>query len=154
MSKKIAVKDNIKFSNKREICKFFGKNSCSIFKGFFPMEHDGTLPDEYMLWCPKMAKNINEPFDENSEWINILDEPDLGQIYERNINQEKNIITEEDQMDKLRICFMLQRIPNNQMAYMFRGVYKYLKQNTDGARIYQKISNEININPFINYYSN
>ena len=37
---------------------------------------------------------------------------------------------------------------------MYRGIYKYLRQNTDGARIYQKISNEIDIDSFINYYTN
>lgn len=149
MSKKIAVQDNIKFSTIESICQFFGKKSHPIFKGFFPLEHDGTLTEQYMLWCPKMAKNIDEPFEKKCEWINLLDEPLPNHIYEKNIYPEKNTVTQREQTDKLRICFMLQRLSNNQTAYLFRGIYKYLRQNADGARIYQKVSNDIVIDPFI-----
>lgn len=153
MNEKISIEEDIKFSTIESICQIFGRKKYPIRRSFFPMKHDGKLPKQYMLWCPKRAQNINTPFDPKSEWINVLDNPSHDLIYERNIHPNKNNITPKDQMSKLRICFMKQKMPNNQTAYIFRGIYKFLSLNYDGARIYEKFSNEIVIDPFINYYN-
>lgn len=150
----IRILDNHKFSNIAFVCKCFDREKYPPQRSFFSIEHDGSLPEKYMLWCPKAAKHDGTSFvsADIDGWINKLDEPSIGELYERNVDPSKNVITHDDQINKLRICFMKHKIPGNRDHYIFRGIYKFKEQKEDGTRIYTRVAKKIETTPFLNFY--
>lgn len=136
----LSIFDNFRFDTITSLSHCFGKHYKNMQRAFF------NIGKGYYIWCPKLAiVRDSQPQAVSNGWLNILS-GDWETITEANI--EGYISTTEE--NYLRITFAKSRDALGQNVYRFIGVYSYLTKGSEqNARIYRKIQNDIDLQPWL-----
>ena len=106
-----------------------------------------SLNDEYQIWFPKLALEIdgNLKAQSYSGWINVLAN-DWSSIIE--YNEKINGKGIDRHQKKKRVTFAKSKDVYGRNAYRFIGVFLHYETNQKGQRIYKRISNQIDLTQF------
>lgn len=139
-SGELSIRDGFSFRTIADICKrCFGKGEgYTVQRGFFRVGNG-----ENMLWCPKLAVEVDGRMIAQSRgWVNVLS-PDWSKITEYNDGDKGG--KEVTYAEIPRITFAKSKDERGEDAYRFVGVFKYDGDNEDGHHIYKKVCDRFKI---------
>lgn len=132
----LSIADGFSFRTIADICKrcFGKKDDYAIQRSFFRVD------DSYMLWCPKLAVEVDGRLTAQSRgWVNELSY-DWETITEYNDSDRKEVAY----ADVPRLTFAKSKDERGEDAYRFVGVFKY-DRDEGGHHIYKKVDDSFEL---------
>lgn len=142
--KSLCDSDMLPFPTQASVGPCFGRYPKTWQRSYF------KLNDEYYIWFPKLALNINgkQTSQSNTGWINILND-DWSEIIEKNTDNNK--IGAASRTYEKRVVFAKSKDLYGKNAYRFIGVFKLKDNNVGRYNKYERIDHTVDLKPFLNY---